>query len=168
MLKEFKVLSLKGSSSDLAVGVVIGGAFSKITTSLVEDILIPWLAYFLAESIFSSWKVVLKLQTRKPSRSSHEICCSFVQISVNFLIVWVIFLVIKAANKAGLTEKKFEWINRKDFDFSTKSVKAYLVKRFLVILQRQKSFMQKDLTLIQNEYFDGETILVVWYKNKMN
>lgn len=110
MLKEFKSFISQGNVLDLAVGVVIGGAFSKITTSLVEDILMPVVGLFLGGIDFSTWKVVLK--TANPVENQAEVAMkfgSFVQISVNFLIVaWVIFLVIKAANKAGLTEKKFE------------------------------------------------------------
>lgn len=56
MLQEFKEFALKGNVMDLAVGVIIGAAFGKITTSLVEDIIMPIIS-------FSSWVVSLILKT---------------------------------------------------------------------------------------------------------
>ncbi|MDI9879399.1 large conductance mechanosensitive channel protein MscL [Flectobacillus longus] len=110
MLKEFKNFISQGNVLDLAIGVVIGGAFSKITTSLVEDILMPVVGLFLGGIDFSTWKVILK--AANPAENQVEVAMkfgNFVQISVNFLIVaWVIFLVIKAASKVGMTDKKFE------------------------------------------------------------
>ncbi|MFY7827584.1 MAG: large conductance mechanosensitive channel protein MscL [Flectobacillus sp.] len=110
MLKEFKSFISQGNVLDLAVGVVIGGAFGKITTSLVEDILMPVIGLFLGGIDFSTWKIVLKAANEAEKQAEVAMKFgNFIQITVNFVIIaWVIFIVIKAANKAGLTEKKFE------------------------------------------------------------
>ena len=59
MLKEFKEFAIKGNVVDLAVGVVIGGAFQKIVTSLVEDIIMPAISILLAKLIFQTWYLQL-------------------------------------------------------------------------------------------------------------
>jgi len=59
-LKEFKEFAMRGSVVDLAVGVVIGGAFGKIVTSLVDDIIMPPIGYLTGGVDFSSKKLILK------------------------------------------------------------------------------------------------------------
>lgn len=59
MLKEFKEFALKGNVMDLAVAVVIGGAFGKIVTSLVNDIIMPIIGYLTAGTDFTELKIVL-------------------------------------------------------------------------------------------------------------
>ena len=59
-LKEFKEFAIKGNVMDMAVGVIIGGAFGKIVTSLVNDILMPPIAAVLGNTDFSKLSVVLK------------------------------------------------------------------------------------------------------------
>ena len=59
MLKEFKEFALKGNVVDLAVGVIIGAAFGKIVTSLVEDILMPILGILIGGVNFSDLKIVI-------------------------------------------------------------------------------------------------------------
>jgi large conductance mechanosensitive channel len=54
VLKEFKEFAMRGNVMDLAVGVIIGAAFGKIVTSLVEDVLMPPIANWLARSIFQA------------------------------------------------------------------------------------------------------------------
>ena len=58
--KEFKEFALKGNVMDMAVGVIIGGAFGKIVTSLVNDILMPPIGVMLGNTDFSDLKIVLK------------------------------------------------------------------------------------------------------------
>ena len=60
MLKEFKEFAVKGNVLDLAVGVVVGGAFSKIVTSLVNDIIMPIVGILTGGINFSEYKIVLK------------------------------------------------------------------------------------------------------------
>ena len=59
-LEEFKAFAMRGNVLDMAVGVVIGGAFGKITTSLVNDIIMPLISMLTGGIDFSSWKWVLK------------------------------------------------------------------------------------------------------------
>ncbi len=91
MIKEFKEFISRGNVLDLAVGMIVGAAFTAIVTSLVNDILMPIIGGITGGMDFSSY--VLKI-------GEATICWgNFVQAIVNFLIVaWVIFLVVKAAN----------------------------------------------------------------------
>ena len=91
-LKEFKEFALKGNVLDMAVGVIIGGAFGKIVTSLVNDIIMPLVGVFLKDS-FSSLKIGL--------RGDNAILIgNFIQNVVDFVIVALcIFMFIKLINK---------------------------------------------------------------------
>ena len=100
-MKEFKEFISRGNVMDMAVGIIIGGAFTAIVTSLVNDILMPLIAGIFGGMDFSSW--VLKI-----GESSINIG-TFVAALVNFLIVaFVIFSIIKAMNKAASIVKKPE------------------------------------------------------------
>lgn len=100
-MKEFKEFISRGNVMDMAVGIIIGGAFTAIVTSLVNDILMPLIAGIFGGLDFSSW--VLKI-----GESSINIG-TFVAAIVNFLIVaFVIFSIIKAMNKASSIVKKPE------------------------------------------------------------
>ncbi len=92
MIKEFKEFISKGNVLDLAVGMIVGSAFTAIVTSLVNDILMPIIGGITGGMDFSAY--VLKI-------GEATICWgNFVQAVVNFLIVaWVIFMVVKTANK---------------------------------------------------------------------
>ena len=92
MLKEFREFALKGSVIDFAVGVVIGAAFGAIVTSLVNDIIMPIIGVLLGGVDFAT----LSIQVGEASIMYGK----FIQAIVNFLIIaWVLFLVIKAANR---------------------------------------------------------------------
>ena len=96
MLKEFKTFIARGNVLDLAVGVVVGGAFGKIVTSLVDDIIMPLVGLLMGGLDFSSLSI--KVGNAKIMYGS------FIQNVVNFLIVaFCIFLMVKAVNK--LTKK---------------------------------------------------------------
>jgi len=88
MWNDFKAFAIKGNVMDLAIGVVIGTAFSKIVSSLVEDLIMPLFAYFVVGVDFSSW-----------SYASIKYG-SFLQTIVDFFIIsFSIFLVIRFLNK---------------------------------------------------------------------
>ena len=92
MLKEFKAFVLRGNVLDLAVAVIIGGAFGKIVSSLVNDILMPVIGALLKGVDFSglAWTV-------GGASVNYGL---FLQATVDFIIVaFVIFLIVKAANK---------------------------------------------------------------------
>ena len=106
MLKEFKTFISQGNVLDLAVGVIIGGAFGKITTSLVDDIIMPIVGFFLAGVDFKALALHLGQPDEKGVYPVNIMYGNFIQIVIQFLIVaWVIFLIVKAANKAKLSEK---------------------------------------------------------------
>lgn len=105
MIKEFKEFISRGNVLDLAVGMIVGSAFTSIVTSLVNDILMPIIGGITGGMDFSAY--VLKI-------GEATICWgNFVQAIVNFLIVaWCIFMVVKAFNtfkaKAEALTKKEE------------------------------------------------------------
>lgn len=110
MLKEYKEFISKGNVIDLAVGVVIGGAFGKIVASLVNDIVMPPIGYLLKGINFKDLKLVLtKAGTDATGAATPEVAVTygnFIQTSFEFLIVaWVIFLVVRTINKMKKAEE---------------------------------------------------------------
>ena len=92
LLKEFKEFALKGNVLDMAVGVIIGGAFGKIVTSLVNDIIMPLIGIFLKQS-FSSITINLL-------GSNKIFIGNFIQNVVDFVIIALsIFLFVKLIGK---------------------------------------------------------------------
>ena len=92
MFKEFKIFIMRGNVMDLAVGVIIGSAFGKIVTSLVNDVLMPLIGILLGKVNFTELSVKIGSSTIK--------CGMFVQNIVDFLIVaFCIFVMIKIINK---------------------------------------------------------------------
>ena len=108
MFKEFKEFISKGNVMDLAVGVIIGGAFGKIVTSLVDDMIMPVLGIILGKINFSALKLIITpAEGDKPEVA--VLYGSFIQNVVNFLIMaFVIFLMVKAVNKLRKPAKKVE------------------------------------------------------------
>lgn len=92
MLKEFKKFISRGNVIDLAVGVIIGGAFGKIVSSLVNDILMPFIGVILGGHDFSN--LVLKINDSTIAYGS------FIQNIVDFVIIaFTLFVMIKIINK---------------------------------------------------------------------
>lgn len=105
MWKEFKEFAFKGNVLDLAVGVIIGSAFGKIVTSLVNDLIMPILGFFMAGIDFKELKYVMSPAIMegetiiKPEAAI--LYGNFIQNVVDFLIVSVsIFIFIKLINKS--------------------------------------------------------------------
>lgn len=104
MLQEFKTFIAKGNVLDLAVGVVIGAAFGKITTSLVEDIINPVLGLLIGGVDFTQLKIVLKDAVGKTPEVAIKYG-NFIQVLIQFTIIaWVIFLIVKLANRLRISE----------------------------------------------------------------
>lgn len=99
MIKEFKEFAMKGNVIDLAVGVIIGGAFNKIVSSLVNDIVMPIIGVLTGGVNFTYLKSTLKAsEGTKPAITLNY--GQFIQNIVDFLIIaFSIFVVIKALNK---------------------------------------------------------------------
>ncbi len=109
MFKEFKEFAVKGNVIDLAVGVVIGAAFGKIVTSLVNDIIMPIIGTLTGGINFKDLKVILKKADEKVDAVTFNYG-NFIQTVVEFLIIaFSIFLFIKLINKLK-REKKVEAI----------------------------------------------------------
>ncbi|MBQ9881389.1 MAG: large conductance mechanosensitive channel protein MscL [Synergistes sp.] len=113
VLKEFKDFAMRGNVMDMAVGVIIGGAFGKIVGSLVTDILMPPIGYLLGGTDFSNLfinlgdKPVATLADAQANNIPVIAYGSFINNIINFLIqAWAIFLIIKAINR--MTPKKPE------------------------------------------------------------
>lgn len=105
MLQEFKEFAVKGNVMDMAVGVIIGGAFGKIVSSFVGDVVMPAIGVMIGGVNFSSLALTLKeaVGTTPAVMLSYG---KFIQSVVDFTIIaFVIFLVIKAINA---TRKKEE------------------------------------------------------------
>ncbi len=98
MMDEFKAFAMRGNVVDLAVGVIIGGAFGKITTSLVNDIIMPPIGMVLGKVDFKDLKVVIVTGTE----TVKEVAISygaFINTLIDFTIVaFALFLVIKGMN----------------------------------------------------------------------
>jgi len=101
LLKDFKEFALKGNVVDLAIGVIIGAAFGKIVTSLVEDILMPPLGMLTGRLDFSKLALNLASSSSKLGGKSADPVLlrygNFLQITIQFLIVaFVVFLIMQA------------------------------------------------------------------------
>ena len=98
MLTEFKEFAMKGNVVDLAVGVIIGGAFGKIISSFVEDVIMPPIGMLLGGVDFKSLAITLKAAEGKAAAVMLNYG-KFIQTIVDFAIVaFVIFMAIKAMN----------------------------------------------------------------------
>ena len=111
MIKEFKEFINKGNVMDLAVGVIIGGAFSAIVTSLVNDIIMPVISLLTKGVDFNNWFISLNgekyatLADAQAAGASVLAYGSFIQAIIYFVILaFVIFMLVKGMNK--LTRKK--------------------------------------------------------------
>jgi large conductance mechanosensitive channel len=91
-IKEFKEFAMKGNVMDMAVGVIVGGAFGKIVTSLVDDVLMPIVGMLLGGVDFAKLSVSV--------RDATIVYGAFLQAVVDFLIIaLVIFILVKNVNK---------------------------------------------------------------------
>lgn len=105
MLQEFKTFIAKGNAIDLAIGVIIGAAFGKIVSSLVDDIIMPVIGLFAGKLDFSQLYVSLdgkhyeSLAAAKEAGAATLNYGSFITVLIQFLIIaWVIFLLVKGIN----------------------------------------------------------------------
>ena len=112
-IQEFKDFAVKGNVVDMAVGVVIGGAFGKIVSSLVADIIMPLVGWLCGGIDFATWRWVIRpahTVTNEAGEVVKEVAeaslnyGNFIQTFVDFLIIALsIFLVIKLINKVKNT-----------------------------------------------------------------
>ena len=112
-LDEFKTFAMRGNVVDLSVGVVMGGAFGKITTSVVNDIIMPAVAMLTGGVSFTDWKLVLKEAVMAADGVTVEVA----EVAINYgnlistimdfiIIAFAVFCMVKFIN--GLHKKKEE------------------------------------------------------------
>lgn len=105
MLKEFKEFALKGNMLDLAVGVIIGGGFNGLITSLVNDIIMPFISLFTGKLDFSNMFIALdgnKYATLADAQAVTSTIAygSFITGLINFLLTaFVVFILVKQLNR---------------------------------------------------------------------
>lgn len=101
MIKEFKQFIARGNVMDLAVGVIMGAAFTSIVKSLVNDLINPLIGLFIGQIDLSSLSFKIANATFKYG--------SFINAIINFLIIsFVVFIIVKAVNKLMITKKEPE------------------------------------------------------------
>ena len=99
-LDEFKAFIAKGNAMSLAVGVIIGGAFSTITSSLTNDIIMPVVSMFLGGVDFSAWKLTLPQLFGEAAEPITLNYGTFISTVINFLILaLVVFWMVKIFNR---------------------------------------------------------------------
>ena len=93
-LEEFKAFAMRGNVMDMAVGVIVGGAFSSITNSLINDIIMPIVGIFVSEASFADLSFTIGQAVITYG--------NFIQAIINFLILaFVVFCMVKAVNKVA-------------------------------------------------------------------
>ena len=108
IFKEFQDFALKGNVVDMAVGIVIGGAFGTIVKSLVDDIIMPPVGLAIGGIDFSELVLTLKPATEDAAAVTINYG-NFINAVIAFLIVaWALFMVIKGMNKARESFEKKE------------------------------------------------------------
>ena len=105
MIKEFQEFIARGNVMDLAVGVIIGGAFGLIVSSLVDDVIMPVVGAIFGGFDFSNYFIPLAsgvtAETLAAAREQGAVLAygNFITVLINFLILaWIIFLMVKAVN----------------------------------------------------------------------
>ncbi len=110
IVEEFKQFAIKGNMVDMAVGIIIGGAFGKIISSLVNDVIMPPLGLLLGGVNFTDLRLNLKAPGLDEAGNAIEAVTlnygMFIQTFIDFLIIaFAIFLMIKAMNKMKKKEE---------------------------------------------------------------
>lgn len=112
MLKEFKKFALRGNMIDLAVGVIIGGAFNSLVSSLVKDVIMPFLSLVTGKIDFNNWFIALDGKKYETLALAEEAGVAVVKYGtfisgvLNFIIMaFVVFLLVKAINSLKKKEE---------------------------------------------------------------
>lgn len=110
-INEFKEFAVKGNAVDMAVGVIIGGAFGKIVSSIVDDIIMPPIGWIIGGVNFSDLKFTLPsvdmgVETLQPATINYG---NFLQTTIDFLIIaFCVFMLVKGINKLARKNKQEE------------------------------------------------------------
>ena len=136
MIKEFKEFIAKGNVMDLAVGVIIGGAFQSIVKSLVDDVIMPVITLLTGGIDFTNWFISLdgsKYETLAEAQAAGASTLNygvFITAVINFLLMaLVIFFIVKAINKANRkSQEKLSKLSKKDKKDGKEEVKEEVKK----------------------------------------
>jgi large conductance mechanosensitive channel len=111
MMQEFREFAVKGNAIDLAVGVIVGGAFGKIVDSIVGDLIMPIVGRLLGGLDFSAWYIPLAGQASDlPLAEAKKLGAvfaygNFITIAVNFvLLAFIVFIMVKQINRLKKAE----------------------------------------------------------------
>ncbi|MDD2941529.1 MAG: large-conductance mechanosensitive channel protein MscL [bacterium] len=108
IIKEFKEFAIKGNMVDMAVGIIVGGAFGKIVSSLVNDVLMPPIGMLLGGMDFGDFALILKDAADGQAAVSLKYG-AFIQNGIDFIIVaFAIFILVKGINALKRQEQKQE------------------------------------------------------------
>lgn len=103
-LDEFKAFAMKGNMVDMAIGIIIGAAFGKIVSSLVNDIIMPPIGALLGGVNFTDLKLTIKAATEAVPAVTWNYG-SFIQVLIDFLIIaWAVFMIVKVINASKKKE----------------------------------------------------------------
>lgn len=117
VLEEFKTFAMRGNVVDMAVGIILGGAFGKIVSSVVSDLIMPPIGLLIGGVNFTDLKIVLK---HAVTNASGEVVTpavsinygNFIQVSLDFIIIsFAIFLLVKGINALSQKKEKEEQTN---------------------------------------------------------
>lgn len=111
---EFKTFAMRGNVMDMAIGVVIGAAFGKITTSIVNDIIMPLIGLVIGGIDLTQWNILLKPEILDEAGNVAQAAVTLgignlLAVILDFIIVaFAMFLLVKAMNKLAALKKKDE------------------------------------------------------------
>lgn len=138
-ISEFKAFAMKGNVLDMAVGVIIGGGFSKVVSSLVNDMIMPMISLLVGQISFTNWKWVID-----PSREGLDPIVinygMFIQTILDFFIIALsIFIMVKVVNKMASRFSHKEQEKAKEEPKPTKEEILLTEIRDLLKAQQEKS-----------------------------
>jgi large conductance mechanosensitive channel len=129
MLKEFKAFVMRGNVLDLAVAVIIGGVFGKIVSSLVSDILMPPIGFFMGKVDFSNLYLNLSSASYASLAEAQKAVAPivkygiFINTLIDFIIVsFVIFMVVRMANQLQKTKEEPKAITTKECQYCLSTI----------------------------------------------
>jgi len=110
LLKEFKQFAMKGNVVDLAVGIIIGAAFGKIVSSIVNDVIMPPIGAVVGGVDFTDLKVIIKAASVDDAGNAISAVTlnygNFIQTTIDFMIIaFAVFMIIKAMNRMQKKEE---------------------------------------------------------------
>lgn len=124
MWKDFKEFAMRGNVIDMAVGIIIGSAFGKVVSSLVNDVIMPPIGMLLGKVDFSNLSITLHQQTANASAVAIKYGV-FINTILDFLIVaFAMFMVIKQVNRFTHSQAKKESTKNCPYCDSSISIKA--------------------------------------------